>query len=242
MGTVTSSPGRSGLVSLILRVALGAIFLYAGLLKVTGPRNVWGAAWYQNVSEERALRPAIEKLRKLTLSEGQEETGEEAKDGAEAKQKAKSQPDAKQEGKTGAEAKPEAKQAKQQGKEKQELKERQEALQDAVTKLVLASGRSARAARREDQLHLGIQVAVAWGEVLCGIALLVGFLTRLAAFAMVLIQAGAIYTVTRYQGFEATGGGYEYNIALLTMCLALIISGGGWLSVDWLWARRRQKP
>jgi uncharacterized membrane protein YphA (DoxX/SURF4 family) len=77
------------------------------------------------------------------------------------------------------------------------------------------------------------QYAVAWGELLGGIALLVGVLTRLAALGLIVIQVGAIWTVTGLQGFSVTrGGGYEYNIALIAMCLALVIMGGGTWAVD----------
>jgi uncharacterized membrane protein YphA (DoxX/SURF4 family) len=37
----------------------------------------------------------------------------------------------------------------------------------------------------------------------------------------------------------AEGGGYEFNVALIAMCLALVLSGGGLLSVD---ALTRRKP
>jgi uncharacterized membrane protein YphA (DoxX/SURF4 family) len=77
------------------------------------------------------------------------------------------------------------------------------------------------------------QYAVAWGELLGGIALLVGILTRLAALGLIVIQVGAIWTVTGMHGFSVTrGGGYEYNIALIAMCLALVVMGGGTWAAD----------
>jgi putative oxidoreductase len=96
------------------------------------------------------------------------------------------------------------------------------------------------------QFHIS-QFAVAWGELLGGIALALGLLTRLAAAGLIIIQLGAIYTVTFQKGFSfASGGGWEYNFALLGMCLALIVGGGGWLAVDRLRPRRHrtqaQKP
>ena len=39
------------------------------------------------------------------------------------------------------------------------------------------------------------QMAVAWGELLCGLGMLLGFLTRLAAVGIIIIMLGAIYTV-----------------------------------------------
>jgi uncharacterized membrane protein YphA (DoxX/SURF4 family) len=79
----------------------------------------------------------------------------------------------------------------------------------------------------------GAQYAVAWGELLGGIALLLGLLTRVAALGLIIIQVGAIWTVTGMKGFSlAQGGGYEYNLALIAMCLALVVVGGGTLAVD----------
>jgi uncharacterized membrane protein YphA (DoxX/SURF4 family) len=86
------------------------------------------------------------------------------------------------------------------------------------------------------------QYAVAWGELLGGIALLVGVLTRLAALGLIVIQVGAIWTVTGLHGFSVTrGGGYEYNIALIAMCLALVIMGGGTWAVDRFFRRSTTK-
>jgi uncharacterized membrane protein YphA (DoxX/SURF4 family) len=89
-----------------------------------------------------------------------------------------------------------------------------------------------------------VQLAVAWGELLCGAAMLVGLFTRLAAVGLVVIMAGAIYTVTWAHGFSnpAGGGGYEYNLAILAMCVVLVIKGAGPLSLDGWLASRRKAP
>jgi uncharacterized membrane protein YphA (DoxX/SURF4 family) len=77
------------------------------------------------------------------------------------------------------------------------------------------------------------QYAVAWGELLGGIALLFGILTRVAALGLIVIQVGAIWTVTGLHGFSVVqGGGYEYNLALIAMCLALVVMGGGTWALD----------
>ena len=85
------------------------------------------------------------------------------------------------------------------------------------------------------------QALVAWGELLGGAALAVGFLTRLAALGIIAIMAGAIATVHWEQGFalhavEGPAGpmpaGFEYNFALIVMCLAVVLLGGGTLAVD----------
>jgi putative oxidoreductase len=86
---------------------------------------------------------------------------------------------------------------------------------------------------------MGTQLAVAWGEFLGGLALLVGMLARVAALGLILIQIGAVILVTAPHGFNLSSGGYEYNLALIAMCLALIVLGAGRWSVDWALARRR---
>jgi uncharacterized membrane protein YphA (DoxX/SURF4 family) len=89
------------------------------------------------------------------------------------------------------------------------------------------------------------QLAVAWGEVAAGLALLLGLLTRFAALGLIVIQAGAIATVTGARGFAISAGvaGYDYNVALLAMCLCLVLTGGGTLSLDhWLASRRKAAP
>jgi putative oxidoreductase len=88
----------------------------------------------------------------------------------------------------------------------------------------------------------GTQLAVAWGEFLGGLALLIGLLTRLAALGQIIIQIGAICLVTAPRGFSLErGGGYEYNLALIAMCLALVIVGAGRWSLDWVDTPRRKR-
>jgi putative oxidoreductase len=90
---------------------------------------------------------------------------------------------------------------------------------------------------------MGTELAVAWGEFLGGLALVAGLLTRLAALGMIVIQAGAVILVTAPHRFALRGGGYEYefNLALIVMCLSLIFLGAGKWSVDWLLTQRRTK-
>lgn len=88
-----------------------------------------------------------------------------------------------------------------------------------------------------------VQIAVAWGEFLGGLALALGMLTRLAAFGEILIQLGALVLVTAPFGFQMHGGGFEYqfNLMLIVMCLAVLILGPGHWSVDRELAQRRTR-
>jgi putative oxidoreductase len=93
------------------------------------------------------------------------------------------------------------------------------------------------------------QMIVAWAELGGGIALVLGFLTRLAAAGIIIIQGCAIAMVTgaefipselTKQGFNFQRPGYEYNFALIVMCLAIILLGSGAFSINHLiWP---QKP
>ena len=77
-----------------------------------------------------------------------------------------------------------------------------------------------------------LQLLVAWGEFLGGIAILIGFLTPYAASGIIIIMLGAIITVHGKNGFSMMNKGFEYNYALIMMCLALIASGPGKFSIS----------
>jgi putative oxidoreductase len=104
-------------------------------------------------------------------------------------------------------------------------------------------------------LHPYVQLAVAAAEVIAGLLLIVGFLTRFASLAVAVIQLGAIVLVTGPRGFmdistrpagEPVGSisfqvGWEYNLALIVIALGLFFLGSGALSVDdYLWRRQRK--
>jgi putative oxidoreductase len=87
----------------------------------------------------------------------------------------------------------------------------------------------------------GLQIAVAYGELLGGIALAVGFLTPLAALGIIAVMVGAIASMhsPRFAS-TATQHGSDFNFALIAMCLALIFIGPGPLSFDrYMFNRRR---
>jgi putative oxidoreductase len=75
-------------------------------------------------------------------------------------------------------------------------------------------------------------------EFLGGLGLILGLLTRIAALGVGANMAVAIYKVHWHNGLfmnwggNQRGEGFEYHILVIGMCLALIILGGGLLSVD----------
>jgi putative oxidoreductase len=72
---------------------------------------------------------------------------------------------------------------------------------------------------------------VATLEVVGGIALVLGLLTRLAALGLAINMLGAIFFVRLKGGFFAPNGA-EFEILLCVTCLALVIAGAGAPSAD----------
>ena len=75
-------------------------------------------------------------------------------------------------------------------------------------------------------------------EFLGGIGLVLGALTRVAAFGLICNMVVAIATVNGRFGLFAnwggdqSGEGYEFHLLVIAICIALVKSGGGALSVD----------
>ena len=74
--------------------------------------------------------------------------------------------------------------------------------------------------------------AAALSELLGGVLVGLGFLTRVGAFLIMCVMLTAIMGVHLPGGFFAANRGYEYPMSLLAMALALLISGAGQASVD----------
>jgi putative oxidoreductase len=90
-------------------------------------------------------------------------------------------------------------------------------------------------------LFAAAQAVVAWGELMGGIALILGLLTRPAAGALFLLQAAALYLIVANPNFSYDRrGGFEYNIVIMTMCLALLVLGSGRLALDRVLLRVRR--
>jgi putative oxidoreductase len=70
------------------------------------------------------------------------------------------------------------------------------------------------------------------------LGLVTGFLTRIAAFGIGVNMAVAVYLLHWQNGFfmnwfgNQKGEGFEYHLLVIAMVIALIIKGGGALSVD----------
>jgi putative oxidoreductase len=74
--------------------------------------------------------------------------------------------------------------------------------------------------------------AAALTELVGGVLVGLGFLTRVAAFLIACVMLTAIIGVHWGGGFFAANRGYEYPLTLLAMAVALLIAGGGQASID----------
>ena len=88
-----------------------------------------------------------------------------------------------------------------------------------------------------------VQAVAAWGILVGGIALAIGLMTRMAGLLIILIELGAIYTVTWDRGSLSLGGfgpvGFEYNVVIIVACLTLLLLGGGEFALDRYLFRRK---
>ncbi|HEX6718442.1 MAG TPA: DoxX family protein [Pyrinomonadaceae bacterium] len=73
--------------------------------------------------------------------------------------------------------------------------------------------------------------AAALSELLGGLLVGLGFLTRVGAFLIGCVMLTAIIGV-HWPNFFANTRGFEYPLALLGMAIGLLIAGGGQASVD----------
>ncbi|HQU14814.1 MAG: hypothetical protein B7Z66_03715 [Chromatiales bacterium 21-64-14] len=79
---------------------------------------------------------------------------------------------------------------------------------------------------------------VTWAELLGAVALLMGFGTRLAALAFMVLDAVAWHTLYAGNGYNVCDGGYKLALLYLAMLLPLLFGGPGTASVDH-WISRR---
>jgi len=208
----TDAFAKTTLAPLILRLALAAVFIYHGLDKILPRANYWGTAWASEAEKAQAKIPPSV-LEKLRTVATRERPVEDPKQ-SEAERKAQSEA------------------------EKKLARERA-----YWVEVELGRAYSEAGVKRSEALEFhAAQLAVAWGEFIGGVALLLGFLVRLAAAGLIIIQVGAIFTVTWTHGFSVTQGGYEYNIVLIAICLVVICLGSGPYSLSGLLrAQRRAK-
>jgi putative oxidoreductase len=72
-------------------------------------------------------------------------------------------------------------------------------------------------------------------EFLGGILLVIGFVTRIAAVAVCINMLVAVFKVHFHNGLLGQGG-YQFPLALAAMAFALIFTGAGPVSLDWVFS------
>lgn len=77
-----------------------------------------------------------------------------------------------------------------------------------------------------------IATLVSFGELLGGIALVAGLLTRIAGAGLTIIMLGAIVHVHLKNGFFANNGGIEFPLVLAACASGVALAGAGRFSVD----------
>ena len=72
-------------------------------------------------------------------------------------------------------------------------------------------------------------VPIALLEVIGGLAILLGILTRIASALLIIEMLGAILSVKLSKGFI---GGYEFELLPISICLSIVIMGPGKISIE----------
>ena len=84
-------------------------------------------------------------------------------------------------------------------------------------------------------------------EFFGAIALILGFGTRIVATGIIALFAGIVFTSHLQNGFfmnwagNQPGEGYEYHLLVIGMALALLVSGAGKWSVDYVLQRKADR-
>jgi len=80
---------------------------------------------------------------------------------------------------------------------------------------------------------LGFKAPAVWAyiaaytQLIAGLFLVLGFLTRFAAFSLFIFMLVAAIKVHISKGFFMQTGGFEYNFVLACICVALMLAGSG---------------
>lgn len=76
-------------------------------------------------------------------------------------------------------------------------------------------------------------------EVIGGVALIVGILTRIASILFIIEMLGATIVAKLPKGFV---GGYEFDLLLMSISISLLLTGPGRASIEWNLIKRELFP
>lgn len=77
-----------------------------------------------------------------------------------------------------------------------------------------------------------LQLPIALAELIGGILLVIGILTRISAAIFSMILLGAIFHIRWENGFFISQGGWEWDLAMLAVTLSIIVAGPGRASIS----------
>ncbi len=79
-----------------------------------------------------------------------------------------------------------------------------------------------------------MQLPIALAELIGGICLIAGVLTRIAGSIFAVILLGAIFHIRWENGFFVSEGGWEWDLVMLSVVLVIIAAGPGRVSISHL--------
>ncbi len=79
-----------------------------------------------------------------------------------------------------------------------------------------------------------MQLPIALAEFIGGILLITGVLTRVTGSIFAVILLGAIFHIRWENGFFVSKGGWEWDLAMLAIVLAIVVTGHGRISISHL--------
>lgn len=88
------------------------------------------------------------------------------------------------------------------------------------------------------KLPWALAIAVILIESLGAVSLMFGFASKIWALGLLLVMIGAIITTNLKNGFfmnwfgNQSGEGYEYHLLVIGICIAIMITGSGKISID----------
>ena len=77
-----------------------------------------------------------------------------------------------------------------------------------------------------------LQLPIALAELVGGILLVIGILTRITGTIFAVILLGAIFHIRWENGFFVSKGGWEWDLVMLAAVLAVIVAGPGRISAS----------
>jgi putative oxidoreductase len=77
-----------------------------------------------------------------------------------------------------------------------------------------------------------LQIPIALAELVGGILLIIGVLTRITGSVFAVILLGAIFHIRWENGFFVSKGGWEWDLVMLAAVLAIIVVGPGRASIS----------